>query len=155
MYWLRLLLIKWVRLTIDKIKINSKNMYHLIPRVFSQRETNALSSTLSGKDARSTWSNWYELLARVFKAYLHLYLSINPYLLRSNSTKMFVISYLLKIPVLKPIWSTNKYLAFVLILVVRSGIRLCFEVASSRDLNKDLILIRLFDAFSSTHRLGF
>ena len=136
------------------MKIIQKTSHHLMPSVFSQSPTNALSSTLSGKEARSTWSNWYELLARVFKAYLHLYLSINPYLFRSNRTKMLVISYLLKIPVLKPIL-IDKYLVFVLVLVVRLGISLCFAVVSSIGLNKDLILIILFGAFSSTRQLGF
>ena len=67
---------------------------------------------------------------------------------------MLVISYLLKIPVLKPIL-INKYLVFVLVLVVRLGISLCFAVVSSIGLNKDLILIILFGAFSSTRQLGF
>lgn len=76
--------------------------YHLTPRTFSHSDTNPLSSIFSGSDAKSTCSNWYELLAKVFNAYLHLSLSMKPSLLRSKSTKMLVIYYRLKMPVLKP-----------------------------------------------------
>lgn len=75
---------------------------HFIPNTFSHNETNPFSSIFYGNEAKSTCSNWYELFAKVFNAYLHLYLSINPSLLRSNNTNMFEIYYLLKIPVLKP-----------------------------------------------------
>ena len=50
---------------------------------------------------------------------------------------MFVISSLLKIPVLKPILCTI-YLAFASTLSVQSETHLYFEVARNKDQNRDL-----------------
>jgi hypothetical protein len=73
-----------------------------MPNTFSQSEMNPRSSIFSGSDAKSTCSNWYELLAKVLSAYLHLSLSIKPSFLRSKRTKMLLIYYRLKMPVLNP-----------------------------------------------------
>lgn len=85
-------------------------MNHLIPKTFSHNEMNPLSSIFSGSEAKSTCSNWYELLAKVLSAYLHLSLSMKPSLLRSKRTKMLLIYYRLKIPVLNPVFSKRNTL---------------------------------------------
>lgn len=84
----------------DKILIINHD--HLIPNIFSHKDTKPLSSTLSGICSKSTFSNWNWLLAIVFKAYLHLSLSIKPSLFKSKSTKILEIYSLLNIPVLNP-----------------------------------------------------
>ncbi len=91
---------------------NIKEIYHLIPNTFSHNDMKSFSSIFSGNDAKSTCSNWNELLANVLRAYLHLSLSMKPSLLRSKSTNMLLIYYRLKMPVLNPELLVNKYLAF-------------------------------------------